>query len=1097
MTPPRRIGENPTYETQTQSVHTTDKYSVLADIKENLIALDKDFFGPKFQKLQPLIGRNDLSMAEIRERREIIEEIELWMEREINSILAQNKGVIGRTIDKIPLIGKDTDTETKVEEEPTGGWLNLLGIAKSGGWSDTPSEWWNKKPEIVKKQVDFNHKKQVYTDYLKLKNTELQSPYIESIIALLDSMWVGSYKDIDFSRHEWTAKFIEEVEGLIEDLVNDKNIQKQDIQKVISVLGKDYEGGINHLESEVQSIIKQARTAEQWMITANGLEDSFLDFNLRFDKELEQIDENIQSNLMREPTENEVEKLNFPENELLIHDANKLKKIWLDLKISFREKTQAPEKDQLKEYANILNWESKEALLAYYGTENIQDAITKLINDLNRLMWENMQARAKEVKNILKTEELSFELAWESMEFTNLQERNFALTSLLYTIKWFAEDIQDPGFLYVSYILGSKAVSWLAAISWFWIGWILWDTEKFVKVTLLASLIWATTYYRFNAKIPMVGNNKLKDAYNNAKPEDKSKILEAEENKYIKDRHNLLSTIREWIKIERDATTDADEKTRLTNILDNINNVEKRYMFLPKKGGWDNVFYARLFKSIYWYDGGTEILRLWMRGFLVPGWAGLSEDMLWKPHLRWWSEPRRFSPRKLLTGINGNHKGFALAFDILGDRRDSNLNLNEDVTTFKSYLEKLETHFRWTVGVNVLKWINIVDIDNLKAHLKAEIDAIDDNDTLKIKDVTTRFWNIAEALKDITSKRKSLPMFQDAIDTRLKTLISEISHPNGGSDMFLKKLQTELVKEIDLIDWVDWNEGILKKLWKLSNENTRNNIIDATNKGLSIEDPFNNSIQNIAKEMDSIINIDWKISAMSSDIQAKYNRVLDIAFHWDKADWAIIDRLKKHFAKIEDIEKKGDTIKKGKVIESEANKIQKARNDFFKGFDFTAPDSTKSTGTSQKSTSTSHDTANKKSDIEVLDHDSPEKKRRDRFNLIDRAELELELKYGENQIPDDMTQKILEIKRKLNQVKDIDGITMKNLRSLLQSELKITEIRSGEELARIYLEKQGWAWGELDKIIKDIKARTAPTYTEDSKFNKVKRALWKAVRTWG
>ena len=222
MTPPRiRIKEYTRSETQDESINTSDRYSVLNSIRDNLIALDKNYFAPKFEKLESLIGRSDLSMAEIKERREIIQQIESWIEWEIKSILAQDQNLWERIIDKIPVIGTDTAPEKpgKKPSERLSIWG--LGIRRTAWTTSKPEEATNGQ-ESVQKQVDFNHKRQLYTDYLKLKNTELQSPYIESIISLLDSMWVWSYKNIDFSRHAGTAKFIEEVEKLIKDLINDK-----------------------------------------------------------------------------------------------------------------------------------------------------------------------------------------------------------------------------------------------------------------------------------------------------------------------------------------------------------------------------------------------------------------------------------------------------------------------------------------------------------------------------------------------------------------------------------------------------------------------------------------------------------------------------------------------------------------------------------------------------------------------------------------------------------------------------------------------------------------------------------------------------------
>ena len=72
--------------------------------------------------------------------------------------------------------------------------------------------------------------------------------------------------------------------------------------------------------------------------------------------------------------------------------------------------------------------------------------------------------------------------------------------------------------------------------------------------------------------------------------------------------------------------------------IEKLEKFENWYMVSKKWTIWNNVFYARLFKTIYWYDGKVNIWRIWLKAFLLPGWLGMIEDTKWSPVLRWKKE---------------------------------------------------------------------------------------------------------------------------------------------------------------------------------------------------------------------------------------------------------------------------------------------------------------------------------------------------------------------------------------------------------------------------------------------------------------------------
>lgn len=753
---------------------------------------------------------------------------------------------------------------------------------------------------------------------------------------LLREMWPNFIKKLKIT--EYKESFIADIQAVQEITSQIQKWQKSSFivrSNTVSDLPKFF----SSLYKKREEIVRTAKTAQEQLVTSLWIKekDWYLDF--RVDDSIEKIDNEISQNLFLE--------------DRTVKSESKLKGIWLSLIQDIDFKQTSPNNEQIQAYKERLSQESIEELKRFYNTSSKEQAITKFIIELKETLWENMKDTAKEIETLLNSNDTTIIFQWKKHVFQNLQEKNFALTSVLYFIKWFAEDIEDPGFIFWVLQLWWMIAEWIIALSSFWLSKLLWDyTEIFSAVfwTLLLGshiLLWG------NNKIPGTSRQKLQQEYNNLT--DKSTFFENDANPWYKDRFDLLDMIKKWVKIEANAW-------RIPmSVFTDLENFEKSYFTIKN----DELFYSRLFKIIHSYEWNLAYLRMGLKFTIVPWWLGIIEDFRWAPIWRWITS--RWWLFLWRTLFNWN-LGVRWAFDPLGSRRWWSIDLNKDVETFKGYLLELKDHFKWIVKLDIFKHVRLDDRDKglLLDQMRQEIDDIDVKDTASLDAIDAVYQNINRIITDIDTKERALGEFSDSAKARVTQLIRDIG--TLKSTNFLSKLE-ELQTETNLLlgekstEWINSWKWTLSKLWDVWNISVLQDIKTKIKSWLISSDIDNNTIANIDGSLDKIIGISHRLDDIDRNnkiqkeligkiwlpkewiesldrktkwlediihrIKWPYTQILDEAFKWEKVDWNIIKWLENHFKELDEI-KEVRNRKTGEVTDTVEQQKIRVTERFFK-----------------------------------------------------------------------------------------------------------------------------------------------------------------------
>jgi len=667
-------------------------------------------------------------------------------------------------------------------------------------------------------------------------------------------------------------------------------------------------------ESKRKYIMDNSKDAREALVVANWLKDGlFWNWDTFFDADpsIQKIDDNIEENLLSSDGE--------------LKTAEELKTIWLELCWEINLDNKNVNKDLLNKYMAMLDRESIDILMDRYHVSTKDEAFTKFKEDILTQYKKWFQKSIDDIEAILKTDNLEVNIWGQVVLFTTIQERNFALTSSLYFIKWFAEDPES--WVDVWTYFGMGVWKTIFNVLWVWPQSLIWNLWQWINWALALAV--ATYHIKYNLMQKMgTADSRLQKQYNELKADKLNEFYEA--NTWLKDRWVTLDTIIERIRIEVEAWT--VDKT----ILLDLEKFKKTYFTISN----DNVFYSKLFKTLHGNVWVARILNGIWKFFFLPSAFWISENILWKPIIRW--RPNEWLlkyPRiwvdELSWMIPDQYSGYkySIKWSLNGKQW---LDLWKIAWSFKDYLKDFAEKSKPVIErYNLKKLLKDVKLwfdPALKNKLEESVRKISESITITDNSAKENFEN---TLKEISDRLKAIESFslksensdyKSSIETRLKEIVDNIEK-EGTINNFNEKLE-QLEKEILNVP------EMRKKIWKIGDDDIKQKIRDKINEWILIDDKENGIIDNMKASIDKIVEIDtlirnnnvnwilkkefldliWKSEHLINEFKINIEtletvrkpnvlpkEVKDKLIEWDKIRWDLVKNAKTYLDEYEKI----------------------------------------------------------------------------------------------------------------------------------------------------------------------------------------------------
>lgn len=598
---------------------------------------------------------------------------------------------------------------------------------------------------------------------------------------------------------EWITKY---------DYLKQHKVIKNNVENICNILldKKDYNSELlNNYNKEKNKIIKNAKSAKD-SLSIVWVDESLIgswETITSIDPYITDIDDNIKSNLYNA--------------EWNVKTAEQLKKIWLWLSLDLTWSNNF-KNWELSRYFDRLDNKSIEKLRKEYNINDLDVLKKKFIKEITEKFNEWFSTEFNNIQNILETNDLQIKLFWKDIIFKTLEDRNFALSSTLYFIEGFSKD-PDYGVAITLFLLW-KIYNFGELISSTGLSFFLWDFWKVLSVWLITFMVWYHTHRKYKQKFK---ENKIQEEYNN----DSKKYLENNEAPdEIKRRWKIIKTIEKRLKIE--SKNDPIDSSMYDQTIKDLKEFERTQISIKS----NNVFFARLFKTIYKHDWAMWTIGKAIKWLMVPWTAWIIEELKWSPNVRWREEKWFLKPIKSLlnafplSNINWNKEYTAIQLD------EFEWTFEQELIKFSKESEKIiqaDSINKTFKNVKISFKNDLIDyiIKEVEEDLKTN-DAIEISEDLKIKitnikDVLIKLETLVDKtelsqykkqilnieLKEFIDTINNLDNFKDSIDNLKKKLINLLILEEAKIDISTKiKNYKEIIK--DLTNIREYNNFIKK-----------------------------------------------------------------------------------------------------------------------------------------------------------------------------------------------------------------------------------------------------------------------------------------------